>query len=554
MTRRQTGDSGQATSPLRPPPGGDRTEHDALLIPGPVGPVPASTGAVPAPAPGWRCLTSVDVAFIVYCLVVAAFRFAVLVQPGTPPGIDGGNWLAFGHDLLGERLRSSTIVYPPVIPVLVTAAAAMLGPVSGIAIVAATSSLAASAAVYVALRRAGLGVYALLLAGLLGAAGATGEAAAWGGYPQSLASGSLVVFLLLLDRYARSPGRGSALITGAALAVTLATSHFIGLVAIVAGSVLVALAFTSASGCGAGAKRATLRWLPAIALPCLPLVPLYLSLTPMLTGLRTGRASDDVWAGVGSTARWLFRDLPAIWWPALGFAILAPLVLVRSRDDPLWRLATSLLMAVGILLVATGEPRHIYLVPVGIVTALALLLRDPPGSPPPSSAARRPFVAVLAAVFVAQSFTAVGLFPSQRDFYRVLTPGVVAGIVWLGSSTPEDAVVAVSPVRDAPFGWWVEGLSRRRVLPGSALRWLNFEDERARARRANAIFQSGRTGEFPDAATLAMASALGADFLFLNKLWHGYSLSGIDRLRASQPDAFVFENDDVLVLQVVEAA
>src|SRR5436190_10619758 len=93
-----------------------------------------------------------DVAFAAFCLVIAVLRWHVLRHPSSPSGLDSGNWLAFGHGFFGDRVRSSSITYPPLVPLLVTVSSAVLGVARGVASVAVLASLAPGVATYVVLR------------------------------------------------------------------------------------------------------------------------------------------------------------------------------------------------------------------------------------------------------------------------------------------------------------------------------------------------------------------------------------------------------------------
>src|SRR5207253_2259002 len=101
-------------------------------------------------------------------------------------GIDGGNWLALGHSLFGEHIRSETIQYPPIVPLLAVAAEIPFGPYGGLQAIAYVSALAPMLGAYIYLYNSGLRWRAVVLSSFLGWSSATGDAMAWGGYPQLL--------------------------------------------------------------------------------------------------------------------------------------------------------------------------------------------------------------------------------------------------------------------------------------------------------------------------------------------------------------------------------
>ncbi len=477
-------------------------------------------------------------------------RVVILVHPRAPAGIDGGNWLAFGRDLLGADVRSSTIVYPPVVPLLVTAAVGLLGPVWGIALVAGLTSLAPGVAVYVVLRSEGLRWPALVLAGLVLAASVVGEPAAWGGYPQLLATGLAILFVWALDGALRAGGRRAApgLVAGLLLALTLATSHLVAVVAVLAGATTVAFHLLwmrrSSPERGVGSTARTLGW---VALPSLPLVPLY----ARLAGVATSVAGRDPATALGlgdlpGQLRILYPDIAAIGLVLVVAGVAAPLLLLDRRRTRLWIVTTSSIVGTVAAAILAREGRFLYLLPPSAALGVGLWLWDLAQNDERFlSRARRIAVGALTVALAVQLVAGVGEFRRQRDYYGILTPGLVAGIDWLRSETPASSVVAVGPIRDVPLAWWVEGLGRRPTLPASALRWLYFADERRRAKVANQIFDVS----FPSPEGMARACEAGADYVLVATAWAGFSEPGVAEVTSDDPGAVVFSNRDAVVLR-----
>jgi len=521
-------------------PAGLSFERGGLAVP----PVPAST-------PKRRWLTRVDVAFAVFCLVVAAIRLGMLVPTRAPVGIDGGNWLAIGHDLMGDRIRSPSLVYAPFVPVLVTILVRLLGLVNGFALVTVVTALVPAIGAYLVLRWSGVRWKAAFLAGLLATAASTGEPAAWGGYPQLVGLGLLVVFLWLLDGYLKAGSYRRALGTGAVLALLLATSQFIAFNAILAGAVLVVLHMVRLRRTAQTQSAARLLiGLPLVILPCLPLVPLYVTL---VSEISRGLGSRPPFAllrldNFATSVDFLFRDFEIFWRMALVLACMTPMILLHRWRTTQWLLPTSLLMASGISLAVTAEPRNLYLLPVATVLALGSLSWELQRLP--TSFARRSsrgLGVLLALALLVQSVVGLRFFDLQRRYYDVLSPELVAGLGWLRTHTPPGAVVAASRAEnDAPIGWWVEGLARRKTLWSSPLRWLNLEDERARARKANQLFATG----FPNETALELARGWKVEYVVVVKSWAEYQGGELSLLKARHPEMVAFDNDAVVILRV----
>jgi hypothetical protein len=485
----------------------------------------------------WPVVTP-DVCFAAVCLGVAAVRFVILTDPAAPSGIDGGNWLAFGHALLGERIRSSELVYPPVVPLVTSGLVALFGLVNGVAVMAASAAIAPALGAYVVLRRTGLGWWAFGLAALLVGAASTGEAAAWGGYPQLLGLGLLpVVGWSLLDAFDAGAVR-RAVLAGVALAAIVATSYYAAIPAMAMCAVISAVAVV----------RRWLpprRWLAIVSLVLLPSVlfaPIYLRFanatirsTPRDVRLTTDGFVDQV--------ALVFRDAPVFWCAAFVVAVGA---LVARRGSRLRGVVVSMLVAAVAIGSITREPRWMYLMPSTLVLGVGCAIAAHRSRYPAHSAARDAGAAALAVALVAVTFFGLRGFGSQREFYGVMTPGLVRAIEWIDQETPARSLVAVNTARTWALGWWVEGYGHRPTLPSAALRWLLFRDERARARRANEIFRSGIPGD----ARVALARRWGVDYLLVAKSWEFYDERDADRFVRRHPGSLVFENDGAVVLKV----
>src|SRR5207249_2447342 len=166
-------------------------------------------------------------AFVGIIGVVSLIRWRLLRDTPYPTGLDGGNWLAYGHAIFGEHIRSSSLVYPPVVPVLAVASERLFGSFEGLRTLAFIAAAAPAAGFYVLLYVWGLKWRAAPLAGFLAASAATGDPMAWGGYPQLIGLGMLPLFVVALERFLTSHRLVHAFAPALVLLGVLATSDIV---------------------------------------------------------------------------------------------------------------------------------------------------------------------------------------------------------------------------------------------------------------------------------------------------------------------------------------
>ena len=501
-----------------------------------------------------------DIAFGALVLVVATARFLILRDGGAPATIDNGNWVAFGDAIFGGDVRSPTIVYPPLIPILAKASAMAFGLISGTATLGAVSSAAPAVGFYVAMRRTGLGAVILPGAILVLGAGAVGEAAAWGGFPQLIGLGLAPLIFVEVDRWCTTGRRRSVWRLGLLFMVLFATTHFVA----------VAVATASVAMLLMGLPRMIRQHRPwrawatdalIIALPSAWLLPLYAS----LFGAFAGSAGDFrflnqlSWSNLLGRIEFIYRDFPHLWRVALPLTVLTPLLFAGRRSSTVWRILVAVLVSVALLTAVTREGRFLYFATLAVALALTLWFetlsesRWLVGEPDTSDRLRGlvlKWALPLAALAIAawQIVAGLQLFHDQRDFYGVLTPGLYQSLERIHIESAEDAIVAVASLRDAPLGWWVEAVTERETYYASALRWLAFEDEHRRARIGTEIF----TRDFPNTETLASAREHGIDYLIIPTRWAFYD----DTLLGPESElgrSALFRRDDVVVLSVAHA-
>lgn len=516
-----------------------------------------SSGLAPSPSTGSGRVgrAAAHVAFAVVALGIATLHFVVLVRNGEPSGLDFGNWLTIGHHWLGDGAPGgSTSSYPPVVPLLSVAMVTTFGVSTGTALLASLAGLSPAVATYAVLSRGSVPrAVTVLLAAVVAAAGSTGEAVAWGGVPQLLGLG---LGLLAVARYVqllRSPTARTAWGCGLFLAATGATTHLV--LAQVAFSLavttLVHLVLRLPGVRLAGpwwGRDGLLSHGARVALPMLPLAPLYLSLTGSVGGSFVARTtSGSRFAAMGTAFGNIFSDAPRLWKFGLLLALAAPLVLVRQRRQPLWLLCVGLLYADVASVWLTGETRLAYLAPLGIVVGTGLLAGQLP-----QILSRRGSVGastVLSIALVLAIVAGVRQFPAQRHYYgeRLVPVGATAAMDWLRRRTAPDALVAVAPVDALPFGWWVEGYGRRATLTAASEAYLNFPRERARARLSVALFSltDSSAADFE-----RQARRIGVDYLYLPADWNGLRGSSAERYLRAHPARVVYADPAATIVRV----
>jgi hypothetical protein len=441
-------------------------------------------------------------------VAAATARAWVLAAPGAPPGIDTGNWIAFGNALFGHSVKPASVAYPPVVPLLMTALSHLVGPTVGASIVGGLAALAPAAGVLVVLWLANLRWWSVAIASTVLFLGSTGAMTSWGGFPQLIGAPVALIVYWSLDRW-MTDGRRSWLVGGAlAWGALVATSHFVALIAAVG---LVTVFFVRLVE---GRRRLGRALIGAAALVAtsLPVALIYARLIPAVIATRSGGGVAAARIDVSEAPRW-FVDIFGVAAPFVALGVIAAIAaafIARERTT-LWAIDVALLVSSIVAFFVTREPRLIY--DVAVVAAIGIgalieALRDRPSWRWSRGVAA---TAVVAAAVVATTAGAADAARS-RDRYAVLDVPAAQALEWIREHTPADAVVASVPYRGAPIGWWVEGLAERRSLSVVEPRWLVFPEERTDAAVAALIFR--RLGAAPSKGFDAARDA-GVDVLLL---------------------------------------
>jgi hypothetical protein len=430
-------------------------------------------------------------------------------------------------------------MYPPVVPVIAVGLERIFGTYGAVNALAFAAAAAPAAGTYVLLHAWGLGWRAVVLAGFLAASAGTGEAMAWGGYPQLIGLGILPLFILALDHFLVARNLRSAVPPALLLLAAMATSDLVGPITAMVGLLYLVLRYAVLFiGRQGNSLRNVLLGLVLSILLASAVAPVYLALAPGVAS--NGRANVSVQNDL-TAFQAVIHDLPTFWIVALAAAVLAPLALLARRDNRLVLMSAATVATSIALTVAAGVGRPAYVLPLGIVVGLGAwweVIERLPGW------TRRSFNAAIITCLVIDVLVGTQSYAEQRSYYAVLNPGLVQALARLSAVSSPEQVVAVSPAQnDWPLGWWVEGASHRRSIYGSNPVFLNYADEKARAAEANAIFSPSNDFE----TTRRLARDAGATYLLVDKAWSGYSTWSSHGLRLD-PAAIIFQNESVLII------
>ncbi|HUR76332.1 MAG TPA: hypothetical protein VMZ22_00150 [Acidimicrobiales bacterium] len=484
-------------------------------------------------------LTVGDVVFASLALAAIVIRGRALADLGVPPGFDGGDWLALGRGLFGEQVRPSGLAASPVTPVLTYASVMLAGARFTFVAFAAVFAVAPGAGVYAVLRNRIASVDAALVAALVVACAASGEAASWGGYPQLLSLGLLPPALVLVDR---AFDRGDAKLTvvaGVALLGLVLTSDFVFTLAALATTAIVAARLSALVALKGW--RVVRRLLLLLALPLVVSIPLAAQIAKArVAAVLNPAGTTAVSQSFIERVNFVVADRRLLWHIVLLAGVAAIVLLWERRFETHWRVG-AVVAVVGLALTTLfDEPRLAYLLPTAGALSLGLW------SPELRRLSRLPLFAFAVGLGCLVQFeTLPATARLQARSYQALTPEMVEAIDWLDARSDSSSLVAVTPYNDGPaIGWWIEGLAGVRTLTASNLRWLHFDTERATAKQAAQIFASG----VPDVARLRRAKAMDVTLVFVDKRWGSFDATRVRALRTEAPRAVAFENDDVVIL------
>jgi hypothetical protein len=476
--------------------------------------------------------------------LVAVYRWAQFTHFAAPPGSDGGQWLAFGHQILtGDDIKAGLDQYPPVIPFGVGVLERIVGAMLSLKLVGFASSLVVAVPLYFLFRQILPWRLAVGLAVLPTLSPYHAEVLSFGGYPQLAGTGFLLLTLVALSHGIEQRNNRWLMVAGILTGVTVATHAMAVVGLVIAVPVVVILAQLRVYGSIGGMHQYNLRpliwWIFPGILLSLPMILVYSSYfldssqapsgTPGLTYGKLFDFFDTGW-------RW-----EAIFWLAAGVVSIGVFVSRIKIRGVVFEVAVafSLLALVGIL--GLLELRFLEHMEVALVLWLGIVGSWTYSRWSSNQSALRTlalfgaFLAVILMLALGHRRTLIAV-----DWYRVLDHQVTSGLDWLRVNGDENARVASSPaLRGHNFGWWIEGYAHIQAYSATE-EYLIFEEEQRQGRQAKRLLDAAIT--VPEVE--AIVAKENIQYVFLDKEIVPLPPSGLILAGFST----VYENDRVTVL------
>jgi hypothetical protein len=449
--------------------------------------------------------------------LVSVYRWAQFTHFAAPPGSDGGQWLAFGHQILtGDDIKAGLDQYPPVIPFSVGVLERIVGAMLSLKLVGFASSLVVAVPLHYLFRQILPWRLAVGLAVLPTLSPYHAEVLSFGGYPQLAGTGFLLMTLAALSHGIEHRSNRWLLVAGILTGLTVATHAMAVVGLVIAVPVVVILAQLRVYGAVGGRHQQNLKplvwWIVPGVLLTLPMVLVYSSYfldsspapsgTPGLTYGKLFDFFDTGW-------RW-----ESIFWLAAATVSIGVLISRIKLRGAVFEIAValSLLAIVGILgLLELRFLEHMEVALVlwlGIAGSWAYSRWSSDQSGFRTLALFGVFLAVLLMLVLGHRRTLIA-----GDWYRVLDHQVISGLDWLRVNGDENARVASSPaLRGHNFSWWIEGYTHIQAYSATE-EFLIFEEEKRQGRQANRLLDVAVT--VPEVE--AIVAAENIQYVFLDR-------------------------------------
>jgi len=457
-------------------------------------------------------------------LLVAWYKWTLFGANHAPPGSDGGQWLAFSHQLFGgESVRAGFQYYPPLLPFTVKLASFVLSPLGALKLVGVLTSVLIAVPVYLFLCKNLSPWFSAVLAVTATLTPFNNEILCFGGYPQLLGTAFFLLSVFcLLEGFDTGKGKWFFAASVAA-AGTLGSNVLPGLLLVMTSCVIVVIWLfklwrESKDMLGRRLRSALLFWfVPSVilALPFNSVYFAYIFTAETSPANPTGLTLADIagWAG----SAWVVEVM-------LWASILFMVVLLY----PYWRkalagrsvlfvyAAVAILASTLIVFLLVRELRFLAFIEIGLILmaghvpiVLGYILSR-------QEAKRHLAVMLICVLGLVLSMASVGhrRLIIAYNWYDVVDAPVLSALDWLrDSADPETIIVTTGTEHGHNYGWWIEGYTHHLAyMAGDPFLFFNTT-ERAQVALARNLLAPETSPE--EIRTLAKQNDIR--YLFLEK-------------------------------------
>jgi len=485
-------------------------------------------------------------------LVVAWYKWTWFGGSAAPPGSDGGQWLAFGHQLFtGESVRAGFQFYPPLLPLTVELVSLVLSTLGALKLVGILTSVLLAIPVYLFIRTTLAPWLSAVIAVTATLTPFHNEVLCFGGYPQLLGTSFLLFSIFSLLKGFNTGQKRWFMAAAVAAAATVGSNVLPAFVLVMTSCVVMLIIFYKLQY---GSKTvlyyrfrsAFLYWLVPSVILSLPFSNIYIAYlsTAQSSPANPAQLTIADIAGWASSA-WLWEF---ILWAGILITIAFPLPFlgkaVFKKPVLLADAAVAILLSTSVGFLLMRELRFLAFVEIGLILMTGLI----PGilSYILSRKKTKRFLPILTLLLMLGLMLAVGTVGHRRliianNWYEVVDTPVLAALDWLRYDEDLEAVVATTGTeRGHNYGWWIEGYTHHPAyMAGDPFLFLNTE-ERAQVTLAQSLLLL----ETPPHEIQALAEQNNIRFLFLDKRVFQGTLG--DLVKAG----FIkrFENDVIVIM------
>ena len=486
-------------------------------------------------------------------LLVAWYKWALFSGNAAPPGSDGGQWLAFGHGILGgDSVRAGIQSYPPILPFAVQLVSLVMGPLIALKLVGIFTSVFIAVPVYLLLSRTLTPWLAATIAITATMTPFNNEILSFGGYPQLLGTSFFLFSTLFLLLGFNTGQRRWFIAASVAAAATIGSNVFSTLVLVITSGLITLLFFyklwrNDKDTLYHRFRTPFLWWLLPSVILSLPFSYIYFSYLLMAASSTITPSQVTITDMTGwANSAWALEFV--LWAGIVG--IIGSLFFLLGRalfknQGLLADASVTLLLATFFGFLLVREIRFLGFVEISLIlmTGFIPAILDSVLT----YLKARQFLGRLILIFVLGLVLTVGTVGHRRlliayDWYQVVNTPVLTAFDWLHDNVDSGSIVVTTGTdRGHNYGWWIEGYAHLpSYTAGNPILFFDIQ-ERAQvelARRILILDTTPREMRF-------WAEQYNIRFLFLDKnvLQRKY----IDLYRAG----FVkrFENDVIVIME-----